>query len=220
MSSTSVESDVQEFKETLIKTKCCRINAYKRCCIWDSFYKVVACIYNLIVISLSIIILLPIDIFNENHTIVSALLVVAAVCTFALDLFLRVVNYGSQAEQYKNAYNELESILVELQNVENESKACDILKELRQRYAILMKNSANHTEQDYHRYVYENIDLNDDKLNDGDKKYYRSIKNKYKWEYAKNFIIKCGFTFFLYLFVNFFVLIVYFIKNLCSSKEE
>lgn len=194
------KDEIKKFKEQINKTKFCRINAYKRCGMWDSFYKVIACIYNLIVIGLSILILIDIDVLESSQTLISAILIIAAVCTFALDLYLRVVNYGSKAEQYKSVYNELESILAELAEVEENFSSAKFIQ-LRQRYATLMKNSINHDEQDYFRYVYYNVDDQSDEMNESDKIYFRRIKNKYRWHKARDFLVKCGFSFTIYFVV-------------------
>lgn len=210
------KDEVKKFKEQINKTKFCRINAYKRCCMWDSFYKVIACIYNLIVIGLSILILIDIDVLKSSQTLISAILIIAAVCTFALDLYLRVVNYGSKAEQYKSVYNELESILAELAEVE-ENLSSDKYIQLRQRYATLMKNSINHDEQDYFRYVYYNVDEQSNELNESDKNYFKRIKNKYRWHKARDFLVKCGFSFTIYFVVWLLTLICSAVLN---SRDE
>lgn len=203
------KDEVSKFKEQINKTKFCRINAYKRCGMWDSFYKVIACIYNLIVIGLSILILIDIDVLKSSQTLISAILIIAAVCTFALDLYLRVVNYGSKAEQYKSAYNELESILAELAEVE-ENLSLNKFAQLRQRYATLMKNSINHEEQDYFRYVYYNVDDQSGELNESDRNYFRRMKNNYRWYKARDFLVKCGFSFTIYF-------VVWLLNLICSA---
>lgn len=207
------KDEVRKFKEQINKTKYCRINAYKRCSMWDSFYKIIACIYNLIVIGLSILTLIDIDVLNFSRTMTSAVLIIAAVCTFALDLFLREVNYGSKAEQYKNAYNELESILSELAALEGKFSS-DKFTQLRQRYATLMKNSINHVDRDYYRYVYEYVDEQSAKLNDNDKNFSSRMKSKYRWYEARDFLVKCAFSFAIYFFVWLFTLICSGILNI------
>lgn len=191
---TSFNEAINEFREQINKTKYCRINAYKRCLMWDSFYKVIACIYNLAVIALSILMLIP-EIFTNNHIVISALLIVAAVCTFALDLFLRVINYGSKADQYKNAYNEIENILTDLDEVTNQKE----LFKIKQRYETLIKNSINHDEQDYCKYAYENSQ---------DDEFHKQFKSKYRWHEARDFLIKFGFSFSIYFFVWLIKLII------------
>lgn len=194
------EVGIRKFKEQINKTKCCRINAYKRCSMWDSFYKVIACVYNLTVIGLSILLLIDTHVLKTAHTLISAILIIAAVCTFALDLYLRVVNYGSKAEQYKSAYNELESILVELGEVEGMPDS-DKLIQLRKRYATLMKNSINHEEQDYFKYVYYNIDDQGAELEEKDRNFYSTMKSEYRWYKVRDFLVKCCFSFTIYFFV-------------------
>lgn len=194
------EDEIRKFKEQINKTKCCRINAYKRCSVWDSFYKVIACVYNLMVIGLSILLLIDTHVLKTAHALISAILIIAAVCTFALDLYLRVVNYGSKAEQYKSAYNELESILVELGEVERMPNL-DKFIQLRKRYATLMKNSINHEEQDYFKYVYYNIDEQGAELEEKDKNFYSIMKSEYRWYEVRDFLVKCCFSFIIYFFV-------------------
>lgn len=184
----SLNKSIENFKTQIKKTLYCRINAYKRCLMWDSFYKVIACIYNLAVIALSILMLIFDEAFLRSHIWFSALLVVAAVCTFALDLFLRVINYGSKADQYKSAYNEIENILTDLDAVTKKKE----LFELNQRYETLIKYSINHDEQDYCRYAYENCQ---------DDEFHNQFKSKYRWYEARDFLVKCGFSFTIYFFV-------------------
>ena len=191
-----MEDEVEQFKKKLNKTKYSRINAYKRCLAWNNFFKIISCVYNLAVISLSILTLIP-TIFQQNQTIISALLIIAAICTFALDLFLNTVSYSSKAEQYKSSYNELEALNTKLE----EGCTSKGLKSIKEAYDTLIKNSINHAEQDYCKYVYEHKDVYDSS-------YYKAIKKKYIMFKVQDFMVKCVFSFMVYLVIFLFKIII------------
>lgn len=191
----SINAEQFTNKEDLIRkmdmTRYCRINAYKRCKEWDSFFNVILFVYNLIMISLSIIVLF---IKGDTNLYFSIALIVFSVCTFAIDLFMGVNDYSSLAEKYKNSYNKIEHLIYELKcKAENKEQIESVYKN----YLDHISSSINHEEIDYLRLCEEYPD----NYMDTNKEIAAQKHKKYATVCFRNFMLKVILTFTAYLFI-------------------
>ena len=179
--------ETNELLRNIYMTKYCRINAYKRTKEWDTFLQATLFIYNILLLSASI---LALALKNEIYNYLIALFSVA---TFSTGLFVGIKNYGAQSAEFKRCYNELEKLESELRN--DESKQDEIEKIFNE----LITFSTNHDEIDNYRlkaeYFEDPIVASNDEKNGKDKKYWTKM---YKRALAKNILIKSLMSFLLY----------------------
>ena len=191
-----------ELYRNIYMTKYCRINAYKRTKEWDTFLQATLFIYNLLLLSASILALaLKNDIFNY-------FIVGFSIATFSTGLFVGIKNHGAQSAEYKRCYNELEKLENELNN--NETKKDEIAKAFNE----LITFSINHDEKDNYRLKAEYFDdpiiAGDDEKNGKNQKYWTRL---YKRSVAKDVLIKSLISLFLYPLIWLFARLLSFLIN-------